>query len=898
MKPFGCPVTILNTLDHLGKFEWKADEGFLVGYSVNSKAFREINSRTRRVEENLHIKFLENKPNVAGRGLKWLFDIDSLTISMNYKPVTAGNQTNNDAEPKKVIQALADLSWIEAMQEELLQFRLQKMDVKSAFLYGTIEEEVYVCQPLGFEDPNFPNKVYKVEKALYGLHQAPRAWYETLSTCLLENRFRRGTIDKTLFIKKDKDDIQLVQVYVDDIIFRSTKKSLWLQVKQKDDGIFISQDEYVVDILKKFDFTTMKTTGTLMEPNKALIKDAESKDVDVHLYRSMIGSLIYLTASRPDIMFVVCDCARFQVTPKTSHLHAMKRIFNSDYAGASLDRKSTTREYVAAANCCRQVLWIQNQMLDYWFNFMNTKIYIDNENNEDIEQIDTNDLEKMDLKWQVAMLTMRVKRFIKKTGRNLYFNGKETVGFDKTKVKCYNCHIRVETPANALVVTDGMGYDWSNQAEEGPTNFALIAFSSSGSSSSDIEDNNQANDKYKAGEGYHAVPPPYTANFMPPRLDLSFAELDDSVFKSAISEPITNVHEIETSTSKTSKEIVLTNSGKVQVNTAKQSSLRAAASTKIARYVNTAANRPTVNAVNVVQGNGENVVKSLACWIWRPTGNVIDHISKDSRTYMLKRFNYIDLQDRLKSTSAKVKTINDDVRLQALVDGKKVVVNEASIRHDLRLDDAEGTACLPNAAIFEKLERIGVLSFEQTKTNQAAKIKKLKKRVKKLEGKKKKRTHGLKRPYKGRIEEIDADKDLFLINETAQDQGRMNDQDLFGVHDLDGDEVFVDVTTTENVEHDATVAKKETLMEIKASKPKAKDKGKGIMVEPEMPLKKKDQIALDEEVARKLEAEMKVEMDEEERIEKENNEANIAMIEEWDDFHAIINADRQLAEQI
>ncbi|GKE55644.1 putative ribonuclease H-like domain-containing protein, partial [Tanacetum coccineum] len=221
----------------------------------------------------------------------------------------------------------------------------------------------------------------------------------------------------------------LVQVYVDDIIFGSTKKSLYvefeqmmhkrfqmssmgeltfflgLQVKQKDDGIFISQDKYVADILKKFDFVTVKTTSTLIETNKALLKDEEAKDVDVHLYRSMIGSLMYSIASRPDIMFIVCACARFHVTPKVSHLHAVKRIFrylkgqpklglwyprdspfdleafsDSDYARASLDRKSTTRaEYVAAANCCGQVLWIQNQMLDYGFNFMNTKIHIDNE---------------------------------------------------------------------------------------------------------------------------------------------------------------------------------------------------------------------------------------------------------------------------------------------------------------------------------------------------------------------------------------------------------------------------------------------------------------------------------------------------------------------------------------
>ncbi|GJR67596.1 putative ribonuclease H-like domain-containing protein [Tanacetum coccineum] len=172
-------------------------------------------------------------------------------------------------------------------------FVVYQMDVKSAFLYGKFKEEVYVCQPPGFEDLDFPDRVYKVEKALYGLHQAPRAWYETLSTYLLDNRFQRGNIDKTLFIRRDKSDILLVQVYVDDIIFGSTKKSLCiefenmmhkkfqmsymgeltfflgLQVKQKEDGIFISQDKYVTEILKKFGFTDVKTASTPMETQKA-----------------------------------------------------------------------------------------------------------------------------------------------------------------------------------------------------------------------------------------------------------------------------------------------------------------------------------------------------------------------------------------------------------------------------------------------------------------------------------------------------------------------------------------------------------------------------------------------------------------------------------------------------
>ncbi|GKC82857.1 putative ribonuclease H-like domain-containing protein, partial [Tanacetum coccineum] len=288
-------------------------------------------------------------------------------------------------EPTKIAQALDDESWVEAMQEELLQnkvrlvaqgykqeegidydevfdpvarieairlflayasfmnFLVYQMDVKSGFLYGTIEEEVYVSQPLGFVDPEFPKKVYKVEKALYGLHQAPRAWHETLSTYLLDIGFHKGQIDKTSFIKRVKGDILLVQVYVDDIIFGSTRKSLCtdfekimhkrfqmssigeltfflgLQVKQKNDGIFISQD------------------NTPMETNKALAKDEEGEDVDVHLYRLMIGSLMYLTSSRPDIIYLKGRPKLGLWYPKDSPF-MLEAFSDSDYAGASLDR--------------------------------------------------------------------------------------------------------------------------------------------------------------------------------------------------------------------------------------------------------------------------------------------------------------------------------------------------------------------------------------------------------------------------------------------------------------------------------------------------------------------------------------------------------------------------------
>ncbi|GJZ34691.1 retrovirus-related pol polyprotein from transposon TNT 1-94 [Tanacetum coccineum] len=349
MKPFGCPITILNIRDHLGKFDGKADEGYFVGYSVVSKAMKVFNKRTMIVEETLNIRFLENTTNVKGNGPDWLFNVDSLTISMNYVPVATGNKTNGIAGTKDNIVAGSkdyerdarmkptevdeneasdksgkhdqearkegkdyDESLASHLQDEAIRlflayasfkdFVVYQMDVKSVFLYGKIEEEVYVCQPPGFEDPYFLDKVYKVEKTLYGLHQAPRAWYETLSTYLLENGFHRGQIDKTLFIKRHKDDVLLVQVYVDDIIFGSTKKQM---------------------------------TSTPMETNKALIKDEEAEDVDVHLYRSMIGSLMYLTASRPDIMFVVCACAR-------DSPFDLEAFSDSDYTGAILDRKSAT----------------------------------------------------------------------------------------------------------------------------------------------------------------------------------------------------------------------------------------------------------------------------------------------------------------------------------------------------------------------------------------------------------------------------------------------------------------------------------------------------------------------------------------------------------------------------
>ncbi|KAJ9542461.1 hypothetical protein OSB04_028967 [Centaurea solstitialis] len=419
----------------------------------------------------------------------------------------------SEHEPIKVDEALADPSWVSAMQEELAEFErnlvwtlvhkpsrktiiglkwvfqnkldehgivirnmarlvaqgyrqeegidydetfapVYQMDVKSAFLNGKLAEEVYVAQPPGFTDPKHPNHVYKLNKALYGLKQAPRAWYETLSTFIITEGFTRGKIDSTLFVKSYKDHVFLAQIYVDDIIFGSTKAKLCkkfeslmqsqykmsmmgeltyflgLQVKQSEKGIFISQGKYVRDMLKKFNLTTCSEMKIPMAPPLKLDKDSNGKSVDVSTYKRMMGSLLYLTASRPDIMYATYLCARYQADPKESHLKAVKRIFrylkgtpnlglsyprdsgfnltafsDSAFAGCKLDRKSTTggchllggklvswtskkqnslsistaeAEYVVAGSCCAQVLWMRNQLLDYGFQLSKIPIYCDN----------------------------------------------------------------------------------------------------------------------------------------------------------------------------------------------------------------------------------------------------------------------------------------------------------------------------------------------------------------------------------------------------------------------------------------------------------------------------------------------------------------------------------------
>ncbi|GJY65587.1 retrovirus-related pol polyprotein from transposon TNT 1-94 [Tanacetum coccineum] len=232
-----------------------------------------------------------------------------------------------------------------------LDFKLFQMDVKSAFLNGFINEEVYVAQPPGFIDFAKPNHVYRLKKALYGLKQAPKAWYDRLKAFLIKHDYTMGMVDNTLFTKKKEPNLIIVQIYVDDIIFGSTCQEmcddfakimhdefemsmmgelnffLGLQIKQLEDGIFFNQSKYIKEMIKKFGLEDSKPMKTPMSTETKLTKDKEGESVDNTKYRGMIGSLLYLTTSRPDIMFSVCLCTRFQEDPKTSHLEAVKCIF-------------------------------------------------------------------------------------------------------------------------------------------------------------------------------------------------------------------------------------------------------------------------------------------------------------------------------------------------------------------------------------------------------------------------------------------------------------------------------------------------------------------------------------------------------------------------------------------
>nr|GEX67583.1 hypothetical protein [Tanacetum cinerariifolium] len=341
LRPFRCLVTIINTKDHLGKSNCKADEGFFVGYSLNSKAFKVFNNRTRIVEENFHVRDktfndAEKAKMETVPGKDYIFlplwtadphisqeskssqNDRFQSLSANGKKVDEDPRQESECkDPEKennvnstnnvnvagtnrvnvVIHALKDPSWIEAMQEELLQFKLQE--------------------------------VWTLVDLPYGKRAIGNKWVFQNKKDERDNRFHKGKIDKTLFIRRYKHDILLVHVYVDHIIFDLSKKELCNAFRK------IMHANFQMSSMGELTFFLgLQNASTPMETQNSLLKDEDGEEVDVHMYRSMIASLMYLTSSRPDIMFVVCACARYSVNQRVSHLYAVKRISRHNLVAA------------------------------------------------------------------------------------------------------------------------------------------------------------------------------------------------------------------------------------------------------------------------------------------------------------------------------------------------------------------------------------------------------------------------------------------------------------------------------------------------------------------------------------------------------------------------------------
>nr|GFA40071.1 hypothetical protein [Tanacetum cinerariifolium] len=332
--------------------------------------------------------------------------------------------TVSTSEPKNIKEAMADSAWIEAMQEKLYQFdRLQKDEDQTMIRNkARLIAKGYAREEDGFVDPDHPEKVYHLRKALYGLKQAPRAWYDELSKFLTSKGFTKGTIDPTLFTIRYGEDILLVQIYVDDIIFGSTnpkyskrfeklmhsrfkislmgemKFFLGLQIHQSPSGIFINQAKYTLEILHKHGMDKGQSIGTPMATKPKLDVDLSGNLIDQTDYRSKIRSLMYLTSSRPDIVQAVCFCARYQSRPTEKHLKEVKRIFrylrgtvsmglwypkdssfeltafsDADHAGCIDSRKSTSRGIQFL------VMWMRTQLQDYGFNYNKILLYCDSQ---------------------------------------------------------------------------------------------------------------------------------------------------------------------------------------------------------------------------------------------------------------------------------------------------------------------------------------------------------------------------------------------------------------------------------------------------------------------------------------------------------------------------------------
>ncbi|GJS01575.1 putative ribonuclease H-like domain-containing protein [Tanacetum coccineum] len=1097
MRPFGCHVTILNTLDSLGKFDGKSDEGFFVGYSLSSKAFRVYNTRTRRVEENLHIGFLENKPMIEGNGPKWLFDIDSLTQSMNYVPVTAGTISNDSAgtseensqdcivmpiwkdtsyfdsptkdvengEPKTVDdpqKQVEDGPNNENAEQERFSDDSSTKDVNAAGQHvNTASPEVNTGSlKLNVVGPSVntasPNEQDSTEEEpevdlgnitnsyivpttpntrIHKDHPIDNVIGEVKST-VQTRRMTKPTSEQgflsdvwilvdlpsgkraigTKWVFRNKKDergivirnkarlvaqghrqeegidyeevfapvarieaIRLVLSYMEPLRKKSmllnhqdlkiltiqTKFTKWsrhfmvcikyqehgFQVQQKEDGIFISQDKYVAEILKKFNYFDVMSASTPVDLEKPLVKDRDADDVDIS---KLLAKTSYLLAVKRIFGYLKGKPTLGLWYPRDSPFELVSYT-NSDYAGATQDRKSTTRaKYVAAASCYGQVLWIQNKLLDYGYNFMNTVINIDNNN----------------------LLTkgFDAGRFQYLVSKNFYCQAKVNV-VEMTwepKLQLLSKFLSLKALFDGRSIMSICSQVWMEEY--------VIS---------------------KVGD------------------EVVHKELGDRMERAA------------TTASSLEAECQDTILGDVNAQTR-------------FKITSKQSNDPPLSRGYTLE-SGEDIYFNAAKLMLMLLGSI--HAVR----HML-----------MMPVQVPAAEVNEVRQLQALVDKKRVIVTELSIRRDLYLDDAEGTDCLPTVTIFKELTRMGTKSTawnefsstiasliiclatnqnfnlfkyifdpmvkhldggikflmyprfvqvfinqqlgnmshhkkifvnpfhtkkvfanmkrpdhptdstqvpildqpstsskpkkkqpskktqrqeeevsqdeteheesiptpsndpqpsEKAKDAQAKEIAALKKRVQKLERKKMSRPTGDHEDAskQGRsitdidndVEDTDAMVVEAKVNEKNEQSTKLDDSTTGEAVTTASVEDSVAPTTIEEI----TLA--QTLIQIKAAKPKVvttaattttttrlkakgvvqepsefrvpqeaqpliyKDKGKGIMIELEVPLKRKDQISLDEQIARDIQAKLDAELIEEQKLaRKQEEEANIALIEE------------------
>ncbi|GKA03108.1 putative ribonuclease H-like domain-containing protein [Tanacetum coccineum] len=978
-------------------------------------------------------------------GTKWVFinkkDKRGIVVKNKARLVAQGHTQEECIDYDEVFAPVVRIEAIRLFlaYASLKDFVVYQMDVKSSFLYGKIEEEVYVCQPPGFEDPYFPDKVYKVEKALYGLHQAPRAWY--------------------------KDDILLVQVYVDDVIFGSTKKEMSTEFEK------LMHDKFQMSSMRELSFFLgLQIASTLMETNKALIKDEEAKDVDVHLYRSMIGSLMYLTTSRPDVMFSVCAYAR-------DSPFDLEDFSDSDYTGASLDRKSTTGgcqflgkrliswqckkqtivansitkvEYVAAANCCGQHIEIRHHIIrdSYEKKLIQViKIHTD-QNVADLLtkafDASSQELLKGHVKSNTSVEYVKPLGKSKEVGKPRYLSlvvPLKKVGNEAVHKELGDRMERAATTASSLEAEQDSG--------SGPRCQDTIL------GDVNVQTRFETTSKQSNDPPLSKVNTFGSSEDIMQLIELMIHSTKLSALATAKVKTVNDVRQIQALIDK--KKLIITESSirsnlyledagaffspqwKFLIHTITQClSVKSTAwnefSSTMASLIICLATNQKFNLsryifdamVKHLDGGVKFLMypRFLQVFINQQLGDMSHHKKIYVNPSYTKKF-FANMKREGNDFSGRITPLFDTMMVQASeemgedsdhpIDSNQIPIvdqpsissppkkkqkskrkqrKEAEVAHDETeheesiptpfndpLPSGEDSMQLNDLMVLcTKLQK-QVFDLEKAKFDQAIEIASLKKSVDKLEKRSKSRTTGLKRLKKvgaarriessndslgaqedaskqgRRIEDIDADAEVTLVNKTQERQ----DKDLmFDTRVMDGDEMFLDARTGEKDEqstkiNDSTAGEAvttagiedsasptdvedttaptiptrveetldQTLMEIKAAKPNAKgivfhdlekqvskptvfvtqpsikDKGKGIMQEPERPLTKKDQVVIDEDLARNIQAQLDAEIIEEERLKRQKKEeANIALIESWENTQAMMEADRLLAERL